>query len=560
MTTLIDLHLPDGRVVQEPMGTPVGEVFARHNVTCSSPILAAYLDNRIMRLSSPLEHSGHLRPVEHASIDGMAIYERSVLCLLMLVVRRTFPSLRLYVNHSLDNHLFCELHMRIAGRRELVTPTQADLARLEEQMHALVEADLPLESRPVDIETARELFRAQGDDDKAELLRWHPGGTIHLYEAVGQHVHFYGYLAPRTGVLTQFRLTPYHTGFLLQLPQRSNVHHIQPQRDFPKLYKQYARHEEWLNTLGVPHVAALNRVIQSGESQEIVLTVEALHEKRFAKAADRIVREGRAMPRVMCLAGPSSSGKTTTAKRLRIQLRVNGIECIPVGLDDYFVDRDATPRDEHGDYDFEAFEAIDHARLDRDIARLIAGDEVVLPRFDFREGCSKPGKTLRLLPHQVLLLEGIHALNPRLLPSIPDALKFRLYVSPITALNLDNTNRVRSSDVRVLRRMVRDRQFRGYTAEETLSRWASVRTGEEKHIFPYQRNADFILNTSLVYELSVLKPFAEPLLEAIDESRPTFSTARRLLSLLHYFVPLPASHVPTTSILREFIGDSVFDY
>jgi len=556
---LLGLTLPGGIVAEVPSGITGHELVRRFELTARTPIMAIYVGNRLLRLGMPIVKGGAVRLVEHASIDGVAIYERSVVAMLVYALRNTFPTLKLYVNHSIDGCLFCEMHMTIDGRRELVAPSSGDLDRLNRAMRSAVEADLPLVARRVTKQESVEIFLAQNDPDKAELLSYRSAESLELYEIGGVHTHFFGYLAPSTGVLRHFRVIPYHTGFLMQLPRMGDVTRLEQHRDFPKLYKQYAQYEHWVNELGVPHVPALNRAIAGGTVQDIILTVEALHEKRFARAADKIMKRP-VLPRVLCIAGPSSSGKTTSAKRLRIQLKVNGIDCVPVSLDDYFVDRAHTPRDEKGDYDFEAFEAIDAARINQDVARLIAGEEVMLPKFDFKAGCGFPHQALRLRKNQVLLLEGIHGLNPKLLSAIPDSLKFRLYISPITALNLDNYNRIRSSDVRVLRRMVRDHQFRGYAAEETLKRWPSVRSGEERHIFPFQREADFIINTSLLYEIAALKPMAEPLLQAIDDDSPVYSDARKLLNLLSYFLPVVRDHVPTTSILREFLGNSVFSY
>jgi uridine kinase len=551
--------LPDGRQVEAQAGQTIRDLLQAHGQPIPPSTMAAYLDNYIVRLDFPIERSGQLRLVSHATLDGGMIYERSLICMLHRAVHEVFPGVTLTVNHSLDNQLFCEMLLNCRGKRELVPPSEADLARLEARMREYVAADEPFEAREISVEEARQTLRAQGNADKADLLAYRQSKTLHLYRFGTFWAHYYGYLAPSARSVDRFALFPHETGLLLAMPKVSAMDRPLAKRDSPKLYAQYQEYEQWCGRLGVPHVAALNSVVEAGKIHELVLTMEALHEKRFARTADAILARNP-LPRVICAAGPSSSGKTTFAKRLRIQLRVNGIDCVPIGLDDYFVDRERTPRDEKGEFDFESFDAIDVPRIGADVAGLIAGQEVMMPKFDFKEGRGKPHKALKLEDNQVLLLEGLHGLNPRLLPTVMDALKFKIYISPLTALNIDETTRVRSSDIRILRRIVRDHQFRGYSAGDTLSRRRSLRAGEEKHIFPYQEEADLMMNTSLLYELGVVKGMAEPLLREISPDSPVYSEARRLLNFLGYFLPIPIDYVPTTSILREFIGHSVFAY
>jgi uridine kinase len=369
--------------------------------------------------------------------------------------------------------------------------------------------------------------------------------------------NFHGYMVPSAGYLPYFALTHYSPGFILRFPPRSTTE-LQPVVDYPKLITVFREYGHTLRVLGIENVGSLNRAIEGGRINEVMLVAEALHEQGIAEIASQIA-DRRGQVQLVLMAGPSSSGKTTFAKRLAVQLLAHGLRPVAIGLDDYFVDRELTPRDEHGNYDFEALEALELELFNRQLLQLMAGEEVTLPRFNFVTGKREAGMTLRLGQDQLLLIEGIHGLNPNLVPSIPPERIYRIYLSALTQLNMDRHNRVPTTDTRLIRRIVRDARTRGYSAADTITRWQSVRRGEREFIFPYQENADVMFNSALVYELSVLKPFIEPLLLQIEPGKPGHVEAKRLLTFLQWFAPAPAELIPDNSILREFVGGSILE-
>ena len=404
------------------------------------------------------------------------------------------------------------------------------------------------------------MFGEQGSDDKIRLLRYHSEDYLWIYELLGFRDYFYGHMVPSTGYLHQFNLRHYPPGFILHFPTRSTPTIMPTYRDFPKLAGMFQQYREWLTRMEVRDVASLNATIETGRIREVILVAEALHQQRLAEVTQRIASQ-RERVRLVLLGGPSSSGKTTLTKRLAIQLLANGIHPVAIALDDYFVGREHTPRDESGEYDYEALHALDLTLLNRQILDLMNGKEVTLPQYNFRTGKREAGRTVRLTSQDILLAEGIHGLNPDLLPDVPTEKVCRLYVSALTQLNIDRHNRVPTTDTRLLRRIVRDAAYRGYSAAETIRRWESVGRGERRYVFPYQENADHMFNTALVYELAVLKPFAEPLLLQVEPGTMEYVEARRLLSFLNWFLVCPHDAVPDDSILREFIGGSILrDY
>jgi uridine kinase len=400
------------------------------------------------------------------------------------------------------------------------------------------------------------MFRALGHDDRLRLLRYRNKNYLTTYKLRAVTDYFYGYMVPSTSFLRWFKLRHYKPGFILRFPRRHWPTSLRPFRDYPKLIAVFREYGEWMDIMDVRDVGGLNEAFESGRLRELVLVAEALHQQRIAQVAQQIAQR-RDKVRLVLIAGPSSSGKTTFTKRLAVHLLANGIRPKPLGLDDYFVDRDQTPRDENGDFDFEALEALDLELLNAQLLDLMSGREVTLPHFNFQSGTREQGSIVQLRGDHVLLVEGIHGLNPRLVPQIPQERIFRIYASALTQLNIDMHNRVPTTDTRLIRRIVRDATYRGYSATDTITRWESVRRGEKRYIFPFQEHADVMFNSALVYELAVLKPFAEPLLHEIDQASTQYNEARRLLAFLEWFRPCVSDLVPDNSILREFIGGSI---
>jgi len=502
------VKLPNGKTQEVASGTPVRELLPE-KTEADLPVIAVKFNNKVASLDRPVDRDGQVECVDMSSRDGALIYRRSLTFLLIRAIADLFPDLKVYINHSLNRGYYGEVFNEILGEEKPQVLVESDIRRIKQHMTELVKEDIPFERNEVPIPEAMKMFADAGLHDKVELLRYREDEQISVYRCGEMINHFYGQLLPSTAHLTLFDIKLCDPGFVLLFPTHGKPHELPPYHHEEKLFSVYQEYEQWAKILGVRSVAHLNGLVDTREINEYVLIAEALHEKKIAQLADVVTNHERG-PRVVLLSGPSASGKTTTVKRLSIQLRVNGMRPLTVGLDDFFVEREKTPRDEKGEFDFEAFGAIDIELLQDAVRRLLKGEEVALPKFDFKKGKPIPGKRVQLEKGQPLILEGIHALNPNLLPSIPDGSKFKIYISPLTHLNIDDHNRIASSDCRVIRRMVRDANYRGYDAVQTLQRWPSVRRGEERNIFPYQNEADFIFNSSLPYEVSVMRRFAEP--------------------------------------------------
>ena len=542
--------LADGRVYEGPVGTPLETFLRAAEPHPAVPIVAAIVDGQLRELTYHVESDVEVTPVSMATGDGMRIYRRSLSFLLIAAAHELFPQAQVIVDHSVP---FGGYHCRLEGRTPL---TQEELAQLEEHMRSIVATDAPIRKERIPLHDAVALFRERGDDDKIRLLSYRQKDYLTTYKLRGVRDYFHGYMLPSTGYLRWFALRDYPPGFILQYPRETEPLRLQPFLEYSKLGAVFHEYGDWTKVIGVPDVGALNQTIESGRIGEVVLVAEALHEQRIARIAYDVAQR-RGEIRLVLIAGPSSSGKTTFAKRLAVQLMANGVHPVALGLDDYFVDREHTPRDENDEYDFEALEALDLALFNEQLLQLMDGQEVMLPHYNFRTGRREPGETLRLTPDHVILIEGIHGLNPDLVPQVPPERLYRIYVSALTQLNVDRHNRVPTTDTRLIRRIVRDATSRGYTAQQTIARWASVRRGEKRNIFPYQEHADVMVNTALVYELAVLKPFVEPLLLQIERGAPGYVEARRLLAFLKWFLPCKPDLVPDNSILREFIGGSI---
>ena len=479
--------------------------------------------------------------------DGARIYRRSLVFLLEMVFADIFPKGRLSIDHSVSSGgFYCE----VTGRAAL---TQHDLTSLKAHMKRLIKEDHSFLRREIPIQEAIEYFQQRGNEDKLRLLKYRGKDYLTMYSLGGQMDYMHGYMVPSTGYLKWFDLKPANGGFLVQFPRRHAPTQLEPMGDYPKLLSAFRQYGDWLKALNIDNVGALNEAIEAGRADEIVLVSEAFHEQHFAVVAQQIVQR---KTRIILIAGPSSSGKTTSSRRLAVQLLARGISPYPLELDHYFVDRDNTPLDENGQPDFETIGALDLTRLANDLEILISGEKIQLPRFNFKTGRSEEGDIIQLKDGQPIILEGIHGMNPRLIPERWSDSAFRVYVSALTQINLDRHNRVSTTDTRLIRRIVRDARERGYSAQATISRWESVRRGEKRHIFPYQENADVMFNSALVFELAALKAAAEPLLRLVPHTAPEYIEARRLLAFLEWFLPLDVSLIPANSIVREFLGGS----
>jgi uridine kinase len=549
----VQARLADGRLFEAPPATPLGEYAQAAEGAASPPVVAAIVNGRLRELTFPMRHDSDVAWLSTGTADGARIYRRSLEFLMLTAVEEVFPGAEVWVEHSATTAAayYCE----VRGRAPF---SQDDLARIETRMRDIVSADDPIVRTTAPADEAVELFCARTEFDKASLLTQRGRDTVVLYTLRGRRDYFQGYMVPSTGCLRHFALHAFPPGFMLQFPHQQSPERLSPVTPYPKLFQVFEERSDLLDRLGFRTIGALNDAIVEGRMRHISLVAEALHEASIARIAGEIA-DARGRIRIVLVAGPSSSGKTTFSKRLWVQLLAHGIRPMPIGLDDYFVDRQLTPRDEKGDFDYETIQALDLDRFNSDLDSLMAGRPTTLRHYNFLTGMGETGPTVTLAPDQLIIVEGIHGLNPALISHIPRSAIYRIYASALTPLNLDRHNRVASTDVRLLRRIVRDAATRGYTALATLKRWDSVVRGEKQNIFPYQENADAIFNSSLVHELAVLRPFAEPLLLQIRPGLPEFIEANRLLSFLQWVKPAPRDVVPDNSILREFVGGSILE-
>ena len=544
-----------GNELDIPMGTSLLEI-SRRLTSGPHPFLAAFVNNRVKELNYKIYTPVTIRFIDITSFAGIRVYQRTSWFILQKAVRDLYPGQTLHIRHSMgQSGFYCEI--------EGIDPlTREAAAALEERMRAIVAADLPIIRTKVLTEEVRARYAEQGFDDKIALLDTRPRLYSELYTLGDLPGYFYGSLAPSTGYITRFGIEPYYRGFYLALPLRTSPEELHKHVSQEKMFGIFREYQSWVALMGVPTIGAVNARALAGDAGGMIKIAEAFHERKFAEVADAIQEAHRTRGvRMVLISGPSSSGKTTSAKRLGLQLGVLGLRPVMISLDDYFVEREKTPRDENGQYDYEALEAIDLELFNDHLHRLLQGESVDIPRYDFITGRRTQHDTpLTLDERSILIIEGIHGLNPRLTPSVPDAVKFKIYISCFTSVAMDNLSRIATTDNRLLRRLTRDYRQRGSDALQTLSRWASVRRGEERHIFPYQENADVMLNSSLFYEISVLRPFAEKILREVPDTVPEYDEARRMLKFLDNFIPIPSDEIPPTSILREFIGGSSFKY
>ncbi len=543
----VQLHLPDGRALAGPRGAKVGEFLEAVKTDFDAPIVAAIVNEELHELTHPIEMESNVRPVTMDSADGARIYRRSLVFLLEMAFAELFPKGKLTIDHSLSSGgYFCQI-----GERGPLS--QAELDSLVSHMRALIKENLPFGRREIPLKEAIQYFKKLKFNDKVRLLAHRQKPYLTLYTLKDRMDYMHGYMVPSTGNLKWFELSLVSGGFTLHFPRRHAPTHLEPMGDYPKLLAAFRQYGDWLTRLGIDSVGALDDAIEQGRADEIVLVSEAMHERHLSQIAAQIAERESS---IVLIAGPSSSGKTTFSRRLSVQLLAHGLSPYPLELDHYFVAREKTPLGKDGLPDYESIDALDLPLLAEHLAGLVGGEKVHLPHYNFKSGLREAGDVVQLHKGQALILEGIHGLNPRLIPGPLAGRAFRVYVSALTQVNLDRHNRVSTTDTRLIRRIVRDARERGYSASQTISRWESVRRGEKRYIFPYQENCDVMFNSALVYELSALKPLAEPLLRQVPHGTPEFIEAKRLLAFLEWFLPVDASLIPANSIVREFLGGS----
>ena len=545
-----------GRTIEVAMGTTLLEVERQLRLDGPHPFLAAYVNNRIKELNYRIYKPVTVRFIDITSFEGIRVYQRTISFILQKAVRELFPDRTLYIRHSLGaSGFYCE----ISG----FGPIPAEhLDAIKARMRGIIDRNLPIQGVKMLTDTARKIYEGFGMADKIALLDSRPRLYSKIYTIDSLPGYFYGALTPSTGYTPQFDLHPYYNGFFIALPLRTDPTRLHQSVHQEKMFDVFHQYQSWVEIMGVPTVGQLNSIVLAGDASELIKIAEAFHENKLAQVAGCVAEANRERGvRLVLISGPSSSGKTTFAKRLGVQLRVLGLNPVLISLDDYFVDREKTPRDEKGEYDYEALEAIDLEQFNDHLKRLERGESVDIPRYDFISGTRQwHDNPLQLDERSVLIVEGIHGLNPALTPGVPESRKFKIYVSCFTSVALDNVSRIATSDNRLLRRLTRDYRTRGNDALSTLARWESVRRGEEKHIFPYQENADVMFNSSLFYEISVLRRFAEPILREVPDTVPEYGEAKRMLKFLDNFIPISPEEIPPTSLLREFIGGSSFKY
>ena len=552
--TTAQIKFSDGQVLEGPLDTTIEEFIKAGNFPSQPMPVACLVNGQLRELTYHADRDLNVHVLTMADSDGMRVYRRSLSFLLVAVASEMFPDAKILIDYGLN---FGALYSEVVGRPPF---TEEELKQIEARMRELVEADLPIHKQRISITEAEALFKLQKANDKLRLLKNRHKPYLTVYSLEDYRGYMHGYMVPSSGYLKIFALDTYSDGFVLRYPRTHNYAELEPIVTYPTLVNVYDEYGDWMTKSGVKDVGSLNQVIADGKLAETILVSEALQEQRIAQIAT-LLYSVRHDVRLVLVSGPSSSGKTTFSKRLAIQLMAHGVRPFAVGLDDFIVDREHTPRDEEGDYDYENLYALDLELFNDTLLALMRGDEVTMPHYNFITGKREWGESISITAEHMLIVEGIHGMNPELVGDIPPDKVFRIYMSALTQLNLDRHSRVATTDTRLLRRIIRDAQHRGYSAKETIARWPKVRRGEYKWIFPYQENADVMFNAALVYELAVLKPLAEPLLQQIEPGKPEHIEAKRLLSFLQWFESCPSDLVPDNSLLREFIGGSILrDY
>ncbi len=553
MNQYVEIILPDGRKEMVVKGITLKELSKNYENEFDAPIVLALMDNKLKELRSRINEDCYLEFLDITNRDGYRTYLRSVSFLMIKAIYDVVgrgQGTKVVIHHSLSRGFYCELK----GHKV----TEALLEQVKSKMRELVEQDILIHKRTVSLNKALKLFKENHMEDKVRLFNYRRVSNVNLYRLDDFEDYFYGYMVSSTGCLQHFDLLQYEGGFILQFQNRYDPTTVAPFIEHEKLFKTLKESSDWGEIMDVKTVGALNNKIAAGKINELILIAEALQEKKIAAIADAIMKDVT-NKKIIFIAGPSSSGKTTFAHRLSIQLKVHGLRPQAISVDNYFVDRELTPKDADGNYDFECLEALDVKQFNDDMTKLLDGQEVEMPDFNFKVGKREyNGKMLQLEKSDILVVEGIHCLNNKLSVGIPADNMYKIYISALTQLNVDDHNHIPTTDARLLRRIVRDNTYRGANAAKTIAMWPSVRKGEELYIFPYQEKADVMFNSALVYELAVLKQYAEPLLFSIPKDQPEYIEAKRLIKFLDYFLGVSSEKIPCNSLIREFIGGSCF--
>lgn len=537
-----------------PIGTTLAEIIEDQNINIGNAILGAMVNHSLKELNYMIYKPKTVRFIDYKHPDGKRMFMRSLSFVLFMAAREIYPNATLKIEHSYSNGFYCKLHCKTQLDYQEATE------KIKKRMQEIVEENLPFEREEIRTEEAYQIFNSFNLIDKCVLMGTRKQFYSSVYKLDGVVNYFYGYLVPSTSYLKIFDLKAYQDGMILLPPESINPLKVEKLVKQDKLFGIFQEFKNWVDILGVPDIGRLNQATEKGEAGQIIKITEALQEKKIAQIAG-MIEERKNDLKVILISGPSSSGKTTFAKRLAVQLSVSGFKPEVLSMDNYFLDRNQTPRDENGEYDFETPYALDIELFNQNMLDLFEGKKVDLPYFSFITGMkSYNGNKLQLQDNSIILVEGIHGLNPMISISIPEEKKYKIYVSALTPLSIDNTNRIPTTDNRLIRRIVRDFNHRNYSAYETIKRWPSVRAGEDKYIFPYQEEADVMFNTALLYELAVLKQYAEPILHAVPPIHQEYAEARRLIKFLSYVTPIDGKEIPPTSILREFLDGSSFRY
>lgn len=555
MSETITIYCKNNNTYKDvPIGSSLLDIYTALGAPLRYRPMNAQVNNKTESLNFRCWQPKDIEFIDYTQLSGLRTYVRSLCHIFSKAVYDIWPTAILNLEHPVSKGYYCVIH----NGKNIDLET---IERIKKRMWELIDADLPFLHKSVRTVDAAVLFRERGMNDKARLIETAGLPYTSYYELEGYINFFYGCLTPSTGYIQLFDLEPYMDGVLLRIPKQTDPMELQPVIKQDKMFEAYKEHLTLQRTVGLDNVGDLNLAIEKGRSQDIILVSEAMQEKQVAKIAEKIADGYKEGIRIVLISGPSSSGKTTFCKRLQVQLTTNLLHPVGISLDDYFLNREDTPKDEHGEYDFESLYALDLPYFNKDLKKLLSGEEIDLPTFNFETGQRVfKGKKLKLRENSILVIEGIHALNPELTEFIDDKYKYRVYVSVLTSISLDNHNWIPTTDNRLLRRIIRDYRFRGYSAEDTINRWPSVRRGEDKWIFPYQENADAMFNSAMLYELAALRKFAEPILAQVPESSKANAEAYRLLRFLRYFNYIPTEELPGTSLLREFLGGGSFKY
>ena len=555
MSETITIYCKNNNTYKDvPIGSSLLDIYTALGAPLRYRPMTAQVNNKTESLNFRCWQPKDIEFIDYTQLSGLRTYVRSLCHIFSKAVYDIWPTATLNLEHPVSKGYYCVIH----NGKNIDLET---IERIKKRMWELIDADLPFLHKSVRTVDAAVLFRERGMNDKARLIETAGLPYTSYYELEGYINFFYGCLTPSTGYIQLFDLEPYMDGVLLRIPKQTDPMELQPVIKQDKMFEAYKEHLTLQRTVGLDNVGDLNLAIEKGRSQDIILVSEAMQEKQVAKIAEKIADGYKEGIRIVLISGPSSSGKTTFCKRLQVQLTTNLLHPVGISLDDYFLNREDTPKDEHGEYDFESLYALDLPYFNKDLKKLLSGEEIDLPTFNFETGQRVfKGKKLKLRENSILVIEGIHALNPELTEFIDDKYKYRVYVSVLTSISLDNHNWIPTTDNRLLRRIIRDYRFRGYSAEDTINRWPSVRRGEDKWIFPYQENADAMFNSATLYELAALRKFAEPILAQVPESSKANAEAYRLLRFLRYFNYIPTEELPGTSLLREFLGGGSFKY